>query len=252
MGLADLHIHSVHSWDGTATVAAVLKTAAARGMHVVAITDHDDLTGAIEAQALAPRYGLEVVPGVEVSTRVGHVLALYVREPIPAGRSLGETLVRIGAAGGLAVAAHPGAWGMKSLSPALIGLARREARLARVLVGVETLNGSLISRQRSHLVAQPLAQALSLAPVGCSDAHSVALIGSGLTRFEGWTAADLRQQLELGTTQVVAGQCADPLSIITDWLARYSLRRAGWVTASRGFNQPVHLRRLPRRLSAAR
>jgi len=244
MGLGDLHIHSTHSWDGTATVAAILRTAAARGLNVVAITDHDQIAGACEALALAPAYGLEVVPGVEVSTTAGHLLALYVRRPIPAGRSLVETLWRIGEAGGLAVAPHPGAFGMESLSPRVIRRIRRSSDLARILVGVETLNGSLIFRRRSSVVAPPLAQALGMAHVGNSDAHSVALIGSGVTRFAGHTAADLRRGLETSSTQAFADQPQAALAVAADWLPRYLLRRAGWVTTSRTFDEPLRLGRL--------
>ncbi len=65
MGLADLHIHTVYSWDGTATVSAVLKTAMIRGLNVIAITDHDEIQGALDAQKLAPDYGLDMCRGLK-------------------------------------------------------------------------------------------------------------------------------------------------------------------------------------------
>jgi predicted metal-dependent phosphoesterase TrpH len=59
MGFADLHIHTVHSWDGTATVPAILKHAAdATDLDVIAICDHDCIRGGQEAIQLAPRYGI--------------------------------------------------------------------------------------------------------------------------------------------------------------------------------------------------
>lgn len=252
MGLADLHIHSLHSWDGTATVAAILKTASMRGLNVVAITDHDELGGVAEALELAPAYGLEVVPGVEVSTADGHLLALYVRRPVPAGQPLKETLHRIGEMGGLAVAAHPAAFGIDSLTPDLIRRARRESDLAKVLVGVETLNGCLLFNRRSSIVAEPLARALGMAHVGNSDAHSVALIGAGLTRFMGHGAADLRRALEFGLTQAMAGQPTGAPAVAADWLPRYLLRCAGWVTSNPASDAPVQLGYLAHRLSEAK
>ena len=76
MGKADLHIHTIYSWDGTCTVEAVLKQAAhIAGLDVIAITDHDEIQGALEAVDLAPRYGIEVIPGCEISTADGHLLA---------------------------------------------------------------------------------------------------------------------------------------------------------------------------------
>ncbi|NTU75780.1 MAG: phosphotransferase, partial [Anaerolineaceae bacterium] len=57
-------------------------------LNVIAITDHDEIKGALEAVELAPAFGIEVVPGSEISTADGHVLALYIRQRVPAGLSL--------------------------------------------------------------------------------------------------------------------------------------------------------------------
>ncbi len=62
MGLADLHLHTTYSWDGTAAVSAILRAAAERGLSVVAITDHDQIAGAWIALELAAGFGVEVVP----------------------------------------------------------------------------------------------------------------------------------------------------------------------------------------------
>lgn len=63
----DLHSHSVHS-DGTLTPAALVREAVRRGLRVLGLTDHDTLDGLVEAEAEAARLGLELVPGVELST----------------------------------------------------------------------------------------------------------------------------------------------------------------------------------------
>ena len=95
MGKADLHIHTIYSWDGTCTVEAVLKQAAHTAeLDVIAITDHDEIQGAQEAAELAPRYGIEVIPGSEISTADGHLLALFIPKKISAGLSVVETILR--------------------------------------------------------------------------------------------------------------------------------------------------------------
>ncbi len=115
MGIADLHIHSIHIWDGTSTVSAILKKASHHlKLDVVAITDHDEIRGALEAVMLAPYYGIEVIPGTEISTRDGHLLGLFINKIIPPGLSLIDSLLRIGDLGGIAIAAHPSANGMLS------------------------------------------------------------------------------------------------------------------------------------------
>ena len=82
MGLADLHIHTVYSYDGTASVPAVLARAKQVGLDLIAITDHDEIMGALKAFEMAPQYGIEVIPGIEITTAEGDLLALFVTQKI--------------------------------------------------------------------------------------------------------------------------------------------------------------------------
>jgi hypothetical protein len=102
MGFADLHIHTIYSYDGTSSVSAVLKyTSKHTDLNVIAITDHNTMAGVQEALDLAPTYGIEVVPGCEISTAEGHLLALYINKPIQVGLSLVKTTQLIGEQGGI-------------------------------------------------------------------------------------------------------------------------------------------------------
>src|SRR5690242_4321256 len=118
MGLADLHIHTIYSYDGTASISAVLARAKQVGLDVIAITDHDEIKGALKAFDLAPRFDMEVIPGIEITTREGDLLALFVTEKIQPGQPLLDTILQVGEAGGICIAPHPMArgTGMKSLS----------------------------------------------------------------------------------------------------------------------------------------
>ena len=107
-GRADLHVHSVWS-DGAQSPKAIVMAAAGR-VDVLAITDHDEIRGALEARQFArahPELGVDVVVGEEVSTLNGHVLALWIEEAVPPGLTAERTIALIHAQGGLAVAAHP-------------------------------------------------------------------------------------------------------------------------------------------------
>ena len=75
MGLADLHMHTIYSYDGTATVPSVLKHAKQAGMDIIAITDHDEIRGALLAEELAPQFGIQVLRGIEITTAEGDLLA---------------------------------------------------------------------------------------------------------------------------------------------------------------------------------
>jgi predicted metal-dependent phosphoesterase TrpH len=228
MGLADLHIHSIHSYDGTATISAILKYAADRTkLNVLAITDHDTMDGVAEAIRLAPRYGLEVIPGVEVSTADGHVLALFVRQLIPAGLSLVETAWRVRAAGGICIAAHPLAFGTSSLRFETIWDALQQPGVKGSLVGVEAFNGGLVYTRKNDAIAERC-RALPLAQVGNSDAHVVQMIGGGATWFEGKTAMELRMALLHRATQPIAERGLSGLDVVTSYVPRYILRKLGW------------------------
>ena len=78
MGLADLHLHTIYSYDGTASLPAVLSRAKQLGLDIIAITDHDEIAGALKALEIAPNYGVEVIPGIEITTAEGDLLALDV------------------------------------------------------------------------------------------------------------------------------------------------------------------------------
>lgn len=246
MGFADLHIHTIYSWDGTSTVSGVLKKAAHHlGLDVIAITDHNTVAGSLKAQEMAPEYQLEVITGSEISTAEGHLLALFIREDIPKKLSLVDTLLRIKEQGGIAIAAHPAAHGVKGLKPDAIRRALDHPEAGEVLVGVETFNAGLVYMQ-SNQVAKALAQELSLSAIGASDAHLLWMIGRGKTEFPGRTAADLRQALEERTTRAIASKPTFKPLLLLRWFSRYLLREIGWVNWNPHPQAPLRLGHISR------
>ncbi len=96
--MIDLHTHSTAS-DGDHAPAELVRRAAARGVRVLALTDHDTMDGVAEAMAAGQEAGVRVVPGVELSVRVPrgslHMLAYF---PSPSPQPLGEHLAAARAA----------------------------------------------------------------------------------------------------------------------------------------------------------
>lgn len=239
MGLADLHIHTIYSPDGTGTVRAVLKRAAEVGLDVVAITDHDEIRGALEGMTLAPSYGLHVIPGVEVSTAEGHLLALFIQRIPPVGLSLNDTVRWVRDEGGLAIAPHPGR-GRQSLPFRAIQQALNDPEIAPFLVGVEVFNASAIRQQRNHIAMTTVREMRwPLAPVSNSDAHMVRMIGLAATYFPGHTPEELREALRNRSTEVAVAESGSRPALFLRWGAHLALRYTGWVTVNRHPGAPL-------------
>lgn len=201
-GKADLHLHTLYS-DGTARLADLLDWIEQRtDLDVVAITDHDRIDGALRAAGIhaAGDYHFELVVGEEITTRSGHVVGLFLREPIPALRPVAETVERIHAQGGLAVAAHPlGVF--LSLGSGSLRRLQADPRPERHLDAVELINPSLGGRLRHRALAQLNARELKLPGLGSSDAHVLETVASGWTWFSGSTAAEFRAALAAGDVE---------------------------------------------------
>jgi predicted metal-dependent phosphoesterase TrpH len=197
---ADIHVHTSHS-DGIASVHEVLERASATDLKVLAITDHDTIAGALEARALMTErtYPFELIVGCEVSTIMGHVLALFIEQPIQPGMSVEETIAAIHTQGGLAIAAHPYGKLVNSVGKRLEAYARKpEARWR--FDALEVFNASLWNADDNDRAAIAAAM-LGLPACGGSDSHSLPTIGLGYTCFPGQSAADLQAAIRAGRIQ---------------------------------------------------
>jgi glycosyltransferase involved in cell wall biosynthesis len=105
----DLHMHTDHSPDCATPAALLLETAKARGLGAIAITDHNEISGALEAREIAERIGgIKVIVAEEVKTaHQGEVIGLFLEERIERGMSMAETIAEIRRQGGLVYVPHP-------------------------------------------------------------------------------------------------------------------------------------------------
>ena len=159
----DLHVHTKYSKDCSCSVAEAVEAAKAAGLNGIAITDHDTVGGNSEGAKLSSEKFL-VIPGVEISSKDGHILGLGVSELIPRNLPASETVKLIREQGGIAVAAHP------------FGIARKIGSVCKARFdAVEVFNS------RAYFISNGLARRFAerngLPMVAGSDAHCPDEIG---------------------------------------------------------------------------
>ncbi len=198
----DLHNHTRFSPDGLMSPAKLLQVAKARGVDCVAVTDHNTVEGALEALALSeadpslPR----VIPGIELTTAAGEIIGLYVREAIPPGLPLLESVERIREQGGLVYLPHP------------YDLFRRGAvcrterlRAAESADIIEVINGRSLGPRAGNKAAR-LARRLGKPAGAGSDAHRKAEVGLSCVLVDAYPTPDTLASL------VASGRLCNGLS----------------------------------------
>ena len=199
MGKADLQIHS-NAGDGLDSIEQILEHVETRtNLDVIALTDHDDVRPAMALRDLAARRGARVgvIVGIEVTTRSGHLLALFVDDDLPMLRPLRETVRLIHERGGLAVVPHPLSYLTFSIGERAL---LRLAAAGECVDGIETMNPSIAGRVRASRAARLNRDTIRAAETGSSDAHRAALVGTAWTEFEGCTPDDVRRAIVDRTT----------------------------------------------------
>ena len=203
-GIADLHIHS-SLVDGMASVYQILEYVENKTeLDIISVTDHDDLRGSFVARELAAKknYRFEVVMGMEVTTIHGHLITVYIEQPIPSLMSLDQTVDAVHDQGGLCIVPHPMSWLARSIGQTTLD--KFSYRTDGVyLDGIEVVNSNIVTKISYDKSSRLNRKRYHLSETGASDAHFLVMIGSGYTLFPGNSAIDLKQGILDRTT--VAG-----------------------------------------------
>lgn len=169
----DLHTHTTRSYDGLTTIEEAFAAIKQRGLDGIAITDHDTIEAAVKA--LRSKTDVIVIPGIEISTKEGHLLAIGVTEMIPKGLPATETVEKIREAGGLAVVPHPYDF-MTGLGETITREINPDA--------IESVNSNSRPFSRKTSLSKKLAEELQKSQTAGSDAHIPAAIGNAYTIIE--------------------------------------------------------------------
>jgi predicted metal-dependent phosphoesterase TrpH len=168
----DFHVHSDDSYDGHEPIELVLEHAADIGLDGVVITDHDEIDESLRAAEIAPEYGLVGIPGVEVSTRHGHLLAIGVEERPDPGQPFVDTVQTVRDLGGIAIVPHP-------FQRSRHGVRKRHIRDADA---IEVYNSMLFTGYRNRR-ARTFARRREYPEIGASDAHYLPNVGRAYTEI---------------------------------------------------------------------
>lgn len=241
-GKADLHIHTSFS-DGMASARELLDHVETEtDLDIIAVTDHDDILGAWEAREAWARgnFRFDLVVGVEVTTIEGHLLALFVEEPLPNLCRVEKALDAIHRQGGLAVVPHPMSRLTRSLDRRALIRLSANGRDGAYIDGIETANLSPAGRSGTRKAAVLNRGHLNVAEVGGSDAHFLACVASAHTEFEGATAGDLKNAILDKSTRAVNGKHPSLLQLGAPQILRQTYRGLMTTPRSMGWGPTAH------------
>lgn len=212
----ELHCHTCYSKDSLMTPAKLLAVARRRRIHRLAVTDHNTIEGALEAQALDPA---RFIAGLEIMTTEGELLAYFVKEHVPAGLSPEDTIGRLRLQGAIIGVSHPydsirhGSWDEDNLR-----------RILPLIDLVEVFNARTMTIHPNKR-AQALAEREGKVGIAGSDAHHPSEVGAVKMRMDDFaTPAEFLHSLASAT---IIGRRSSPL---VHFFSRYATwrKKLGW------------------------
>lgn len=194
----DLHVHSEASYDCQSSPEKIIETAKDRDhLDGIAITDHDSTESVSKLKELGNKEDLVIIPGTEVSTLDGHLLALNIEEEIPSGLPIKETIEKVKEAEGLSIIPHPFQ---------LLRHGVHRSKLKQIDPdAIEAFNSRLITGFR-NFQARRYAEKHGYPMTAGSDAHVPELVGNTYTRIkaESREIEDITDAIKQGRTEVKA------------------------------------------------
>lgn len=194
----ELHVHSRFSFDCVTEPARIVEKARAAGLSGVAIVDHDSMEGSILAAPLADESFL-VIPGMEIPTRHGDLIALFIEAEVKC-RDMLEAAHAVRAQGGIAILAHP-----------YLQAKSYPEELFQNIDAIEVINPRANCwrrvRQSAHKIV-PLIEKFRLGSVGGSDAHTYWEIGNVRNLVPSLDTEDIKRAIRQGEVKVTGRQHA--------------------------------------------
>lgn len=213
---ADLHIHTEYSMDCTTPLEKIINRCLELGINCIAIADHGTIEGALEIQRLAP---FTVIAAEEISTPHGEIMGMFLKETIPRGLSVEQTISQIRAQGALLCIPHA----FDMFRPSALGDKIAEEIVEYIDV-VEVFN-SRSPLLRSSAKALAFALKYGIAKSAGSDAHTSDAIGNAYVEMAEFNGKDdFLQALAMGK---IYGHRTNPVTHFSSAWARLKTRLSG-------------------------
>lgn len=171
----DLHVHSMYSDDALGTPQQIMKSVKKKGLQGFALTDHNTIDGAVKASKELSTNDFLVIPGIEISTKHGHLIGLNLKTVVPRGLSVKETVERISEAGGTPIVPH--------LYRNMSGIKKENLlKIKNNIDAIEVYNGC--SQPKTNIKTARVATNLKLGGTGGSDSHMPQYAGYAYTLID--------------------------------------------------------------------
>tara|TARA_Y100000310_G_scaffold303780_1_gene342386 strand:- start:127 stop:729 length:603 start_codon:yes stop_codon:yes gene_type:complete len=190
----DLHVHTNHSFDGQMSVEQAIEAAKEEELAGIAITEHDNVESMKEVSRLCKEHGLLHIPGIEITTPGGDIIALNIRDEIVFNGSYEKVIEKIHKQGGIAILAHPFA---VPFPDAL----HDNFKIIEMIDAVEVFNGE--TPLEANMMAMEFAKENNKPGVAGSDSHTVEEVGNAYTVAKVNTLPELMDAIKKG--EVVIG-----------------------------------------------
>ena len=212
---ADFHMHTRHSGDSLSCVEDVLAAAVKKGLSAIAITDHDEIAGALEAQLIARsrKLPLQVIAGEEVRTDAGDLLVYFVKKRIAPGK-LEDVLAEAKRQGAVCAAAHPYDFARHGIDLQELG-----SGAADKIDAIEVFNARVpLASQNARAMGFALKNKKAF--LAGSDAHHPSEVGAAYVEFYGVDTLDAHALLH--AHRKIGGKRSPPL---VRFYSRYAVMR---------------------------